>query len=226
MSKEKFRLLFHPPIEEDKDHKKDVEREVKSCEGIELKYKVEVERLEEEIKKLKLIIRELEDEKNRLLEDKKKLLEELEEKNSLEKLVNYLSKKIVETIEKAKFSVKKEVIDLIKDLTKRILLSDYLPKEEMLIRALSMVFESGIDLKGQVNLYLNPKDFQRIGPYLEKLKEQTGELLYLNPLVKSELSEGEFLLETQRIWIERRYEDLLQDLLNDMRDERGLQDIS
>lgn len=94
------------------------------------------------------------------------------------------------------------------------------------MRALSKVFESGIDLKGQINLYLNPKDFQRINPYLEKLKERTEGLFYINPVVREELNEGEFLIETQKLWIERKYEDLLQDLIEDMRDERDIQGLS
>ena len=77
-----------------------------------------------------------------------------------------------------------------------------------------------------INLYLNPKDFQRINPYLEKLKERTEGLFYINPVVREELNEGEFLIETQKLWIERKYEDLLQDLIEDMRDERDIQGLS
>ena len=45
-------------------------------------------------------------------------------------------------------------------------------------------------------------------------------------MVREELNEGEFIIETQKLWIERRYEDLLQDIIEDMRDERGLQGLS
>lgn len=83
------------------------------------------------------------------------------------------------------------------------MLADVLPREEALMRALSKVFESSIDLKGQINLYLNAKDFESINPYLEKLKEKTEGLFYINTVVREDLNEGEFLIETQKLWIER-----------------------
>ena len=150
----------------------------------------------------------------------------LVEREKLEILIENLSKNMIEAFAEEKGKITNELIGFIIAILKRLLLTDILPKEEALMRALSKVFESGIDLKGQINLYLNPKDFQRINPYLEKLKERTEGLFYINPVVREELNEGEFLIETQKLWIERKYEDLLQDLIEDMRDERDIQGLS
>lgn len=230
MSNEEFKILYHPhymdPVEENKNIKKNVNEETNPCEELEFNYKSELDKLISEIDGLNAIIKNLEEDNRKLINDKNDLLKKLEEREKLEILIENLSKNMIEAFAEEKGKITNELIGFIIAILKRLLLTDILPKEEALMRALSKVFESGIDLKGQINLYLNPKDFQRINPYLEKLKERTEGLFYINPVVREELNEGEFLIETQKLWIERRYEDLLQDLIEDMRDERDIQGLS
>ncbi|MCY0866054.1 MAG: FliH/SctL family protein [Aquificaceae bacterium] len=160
------------------------------------------------------------------MEEKSNLLKKLEDKERLDNFMENILNNMLEMLSKEKENAKNEAINFAINILKRLLLADVLPKEEALVRALSKVFESGIDLKGEINLYLNPTDFQRINPYLEKLKERAEGFFSINPMVREELNEGEFIIETQKLWIERRYEDLLQDIIEDMRDERGLQGLS
>ncbi len=80
-----------------------------------------------------------------------------------------------------------------------------------MIRLLSKVLESGVELKGQVVIYLSPKGFQRMALYLEDLKQRLGDGVQLTLTVKEELKEGELLIETQKLWIERRYKEIMAD---------------
>ncbi len=221
MYKEEFKLLYHT-IEEEKV-KEEAEGQKQPCkeESKDHIYKEEIERLENELENLKLTISRLEEERLSLLKEKKALAKALEERESLEKLIERLAAGIKEVIREGRAKIKDDVLELTVGILKKLLLTDILPKEEAILRALSKVIESGIDLKGQVNLYLNPKDLQKIGPYLEKLRKEVEDLLSLNAVAKEDIGEGEFLIETQKLWIERRYEDILQDILEDLRVDEG-----
>lgn len=229
MSKKEFRPIYHL-------HASDISKEMVSetlkeeekpdCENLEAFYKAQIEQLTKEIGGLKAKVEGLEAEKRKLKEEKEALLKSLEEKSRLENMLNDLYRKLTELLKVAESRVREEALNMIVEILKKLLIVDYLPKEEALKKALSEVLNSGIELRGQVNLYLNPEDFKRMGPYLEKLKEAMGNGFSLNTLVKGELMSGEFLLETPKLWIERRYELVLEDLLEDLRDGGELQDLS
>lgn len=199
-----------------------VEKHTNPCEEIELRYKHELEELVKNNEELKLIVDRLEKENKKLLEDIDKLIAEINNKNSIESFLANISKDLTEVLTETKAKLKEELINMVIDVLKKILMVDFLPKEEALIKALSEVFESGMELKGEVNLYLNPRDFAIIENYLERLKGQISTALSLNPMIDKDLKEGEFLIETQKLWIERRYEDLILDIIKDIGDERGL----
>lgn len=231
MSNEEFKILYHThymgSVEEDKNIKKNVKKETNPCEELELNYKSEAEKLKREIEKLNSIIKKLEEENRKLINEKNDLVEKLGNKERLESLIENLSKSMLESLSKEKDKITNKFMSFLIAILKKLLLTDVLPREEALMRALSKVFESSIDLRGQINLYLNAKDFESINPYLEKLKEKTEGLFYINTVVREDLNEGEFLIETQKLWIERRYEDLLQDLIEDMGENEGdLQGLS
>ncbi len=195
------------------------------CEEVELRWRADMESLMDELKVLKSKLEQLEEEKKGVLEERDRLLRELEGKKAEEQLLEKLHERLAEAFKSLKENIEGDIIELVKDLLKKILLSQVLPKEDLILRLLSKVLESGIELKGQINLYLNPYDSQRISPYMEKLKEKMGSAVELNILVKEDLKEGEFLLETPKVWIERRYEDIIQDLLEHMKDEGSIQGI-
>ncbi len=217
MYKGEFKPLFHEhdKVENPQEEKQNIQN---PCEEIELKYRYEMENFVEKINQLKTKIESLEKEKEGILKENVKLAEGLERREKAEVLIDKISNKLLEVFADTKIELKKEFVNIILDVLKRILIADILPKEEALTKALSFVFESGIELKGEINLYVNPEDFQLVEEYVKKLSSP----LQLNLLTKRELERGEFVIETQKLWIERRYEDLLLDILGDIRDERGL----
>ena len=224
MYEEGFRPIFsqhgfkHYKTDESEE---EVEKHTNPCKEIELRYKHELEELVKNNEELKLMVDRLEEENKKLLEDIDKLIAEINKKNSIESFVANISKDLTKVLMETKAKLKEELINMAIDVLKKILMVDFLPKEEALIKALSEVFESGMGLKGEVNLYLNPRDFAIIENYLERLKGQISTALRLNPMIDKDLKEGEFLIETQKLWIERRYEDLILDIIKDIGDERG-----
>lgn len=185
-------------------------------------YKGKLENLVEEINQLKAKIESIETEKEEILKNNMKLIKELKRKENIEILINSIHNKLLEVFVDVKEKLKYELMDIILDVLKKILITDTLPKEEAIVKALSFAFESGIELKGEINLYVNPEDFKFVGEYIEKLRQKLSSPLQLNLLTKKELGKGEFIMETEKLWIERRYEDLLLDILRNIRDERGL----
>lgn len=196
-----------------------VEETVDPCEEIKLLWQAEVDNLKEQIKKLNTQIESLQTERERALEEKSRISKELEERKFLENLIENLSNKIIETFMGVKANIRKDIIELTIELLKKLILTETLPKEDLIIRLLSKVLESGVELKGQITIYLNPKDLHRLSPYTKNLKESIGDEVELSIVPKGDLKEGEFSIETPKLWIERHYDDILQDLLEDLENE-------
>ncbi|WPM33028.1 FliH/SctL family protein [Hydrogenobacter sp. T-2] len=223
MSKEEFKPLHYlhnmqTESEQETTQHRETEKDMKDpCEELQSKCQEEREKLEEEIKSLRSQLESLDRERAKLLEERETLLRDLDEKRAVEKLIETLSERLMETFKEVKTDIREEVIELTLGLVKRLILTDLMPKEDLVLRVLSKVLESGVELKGQVVIYLSPKDFQRISPYLEDLKQRLGDGVQLSLTVKEELKEGELLIETPKLWLERRYEDIIADLLEDLK---------
>ncbi len=215
--KESERTLKAEDVQEEKHN---------PCEELELRWQADMEKLKDELRALKFQLESLEKEKAKVVEERDRLLRELEDRRAVEELLERLHEKLAEALKTVRVSMEESTIELVKDLLKKILLSQVLPKEDLILRLLSKVLETGIELKGQINLYLNPYDSQRLSPYMERLKEKMGSAVELNILIREDLKEGEFLLETPKLWIERHYENIIQDLLENMKDEGSVQGIS
>lgn len=221
-----FKLLYHTyPAEERREERVQEDKENYPCQELEQGYMVQILELKRQIEELKLRVEGLEKEKEELLKDKEDLNLRLMKREEEDQLLKSISDNLMQALKEALLHLRQETIKLAVDLTKRLLLIQDIPKEHVTLQALSKVFDAGIELKGQINLYLNPQDFQRLVPYLERLKENMSESLQINPMIKRDLKEGEFLVETPKIWIERRYEDILQDLLDDYRNEGNIQSL-
>lgn len=220
MSERRFKPLFHMEMEEEDNQKEQVEIEQDNpCNEVENTYRIELERVREEITRLKSHIEALEGERSELLKEKETLRSLLEERKHTEGLLSNLTEEIVNSIGRVKESLKESLLDMVMELTKKLVLSTAIPKEDTLRKALSKLLESNIELKGQLILHLSPKDANRVESFLKSLEEKSGGSLELSIIREENLSEGEFILETPKLWIERKYEDLLEDLMEELRDE-------
>ncbi|MDW8095877.1 MAG: FliH/SctL family protein [Aquificaceae bacterium] len=207
------------------------------CKDVEAYYVGKIKEFEKETAELRLKVSDLEKEREKLMREKEELLREREkltgqikQKDTEREIIKDVCERVGESLKEmllgAQSAVREEILVKAVELAKKLLLSNYLPKEDVLFRALRKVLESDIELKGQVNLFLSPADLERIEPHIRLLREKLGDAVQLSVFVKEGLNDGEFIIETQKLWIERRYEELLHDLAEMMEDDRSVQSIS
>ncbi|ADC88873.1 hypothetical protein Thal_0238 [Thermocrinis albus DSM 14484] len=205
---------FQTEPEEHRGDKELLEEELIKC-------KEEVQRLtklSQELKKDKelahLQVEELREEVNFLKEQLRKV-------GDLNVLVERLGSRLREELSLCRRHLTEELLSLVEVVVKELLITDVLPREEALLKALSSIFESYVKLKGRLVIHLNPADVPVTEPYLRRMVQQLDgiELQIREDL---QLMRGEFVMETPQFWIERRYEDLLQDLLGELRGEKGI----
>jgi len=149
------------------------------------------------------------EEKNLLEAEKRALEEKITELKALQESVEGLCQALLEKFLEVEDRVRNEIKDIALNIAKRLYLTEKLPKEDVILQSLQKALNSGISLKGQVKLRLNPHDLPTVEEFLKTLDLKDVQL----ELIKdSHLSRGEFSIETADFWIERKLEDLLTDI--------------
>jgi len=149
------------------------------------------------------------EEKNLLEAEKRALEEKITELKALQGSVKGLCQALLEKFSEVEDKVRNEIKDTALNIAKRLYLTEKLPKEEAVLQSLQRALNSGISLKGQVRLRVNPHDLPTVEEFLKTLDLKDVQL----ELIKDgHLSRGEFSIETEDFWIERRLEDLLTDI--------------
>lgn len=206
--------------------KEDKEKEFKAQIEKLLKEKKEAEDraglLEEELKKLRqeneALLKEIQDLKKEIEKRDQKLDQLLEQIKSLEikrELIDRLEGDLLKAFEEAKAELKNLFIDIAKEAIKAFLLSDAVPKEEVVTRVLSEVFEKLVDIKGTVKIALNPKDRERVEEFLKELKGKFGDKIELEVIDDESLGEGELKVETPKFVIERKNEEIYEEVFRE-----------
>jgi flagellar assembly protein FliH len=198
--------------EGDKEEKLGKQQLLKQVEAL----KGTVSSLETELLECKRTNQELErlnsklvEEKNLLEAEKKALEEKITELKALQGYVEGLCQALLEKFSEVEDRVRNEIKDTALNIAKRLYLTEKLPKEEAVLQSLQKALNSGISLKGQVRLRVNPHDLLTVEEFLKTLDLKDVQL----ELIKDEhLNRGEFSMETADFWIERRLEDLLTDI--------------
>ncbi len=149
------------------------------------------------------------EEKNLLEAEKRALEEKLTGLKALQGSVEGLCQALLEKFSEVEDKVRNEIKDIALNIAKRLYLTEKLPKENVILQSLQKALNSGISLKGQIKLRLNPHDLPAVEEFLKTLDLKDVQL----ELIKDEhLNRGEFSIETADFWIERRLEDLLKDI--------------
>jgi len=204
--------VFPKEAEESKEEKIEKQQMLKQIED--LKNTVRV--LEMELLECKGKNQELESlnsklvEEKKLLEDERRVLEEkIAELKTFQEYVEGLCQALLEKFSELEDRVRNEIKDIALNIAKRLYLTEKLPKEEVVLQSLQRAINSGISLRGYIMLRLNPHDLPTVEEFLKNLNLKDVQL----ELIKDEhLNRGEFSIETADFWIERRLEDLLTDI--------------
>jgi len=198
--------------EEDKEEKLGKQQLLKQIEAL----KDTVSSLEAELLECKRTNQELErlnsklvEEKNLLEAEKRALEEKITELKALQGSVEGLCQALLEKFAEVEDRVRNEIKDTALNIAKRLYLTEKLPKEDVVLQSLQKALNSGISLRGRIRLRVNPHDLLTVEEFLKNLNLKDVQL----ELIKdSHLSRGEFSIETADFWIERRLEDLLTDI--------------
>lgn len=196
------------------------------------KYNKEVSFYREESEKYKKekerYLNELEETKARLesvVKERNRLKEEIENMRYKEKVINEVCESVKGTIASKKFEISREMVEVAIIVLKKLLLSEYIPHEEIINRVLSEIFDRSIELQGSLNIFVSKEDIVRLEGSINLLKSKMPEL-NINMLVDETLKAGEVRVETSKYWIERKYDDIIEDIFEEvLNDERDTSDI-
>ncbi len=201
---EKLRELYEREVGEYKKKNEDLKRERDA-------YMEENKRLKEELSTLKERIEKLE--------------RELYEEKLKENVIKGVCEATKESISSKKLEISREMAEVSKIALKKLVLSDYVPHEEIIGRVLTEIFDRSLELSGSLNIYVSKEDIVRVEGSINMLKTQIPEL-QINLLVDENLKEGEIKVETEKFWIERKYDDIVEDIIDEvMKGERHTSDL-
>ena len=201
-----------------------------------LKFRDEVQKLREEKRVAEEKLRELEEQLERLerenkelLEEVKRLRQEVEERDrkleeiserlksfEIEKeIAEKVAERIEESLSKTKEELRSSFINLSKEILKEFLMTDVLPREELLLKILGEVFEKFVDLKGSVRIVLNPTDMGSVLEFIGGIKEKLGDRVDIEVVSSEEIKPGEVRIETPKFIIERKHEEALEEVFRE-----------
>ncbi len=185
---------------------------------------------EKRLKELEALTYKLSEENKRLKEDLSSLSTALQEKESQiqalsdslktfkneHTLVKELKAYLETSLENVKEQLLEDFVSLSKEVIREFLMTDMIPKEEVVARVLRDVFENMVELRGSVKISMNPIDVEKIYEFIANLRKQFGDRLELNVVTDEGLEEGEIRVETPRFVIERKNQEMLEEVFREV----------
>ncbi|CAD7772838.1 V-type proton ATPase subunit E [Candidatus Methanoperedenaceae archaeon GB50] len=173
--------------------------------------KQEIEHLLEKAKKEAEIIKKKAYEegfirgKNEGLELEKKRLSEIVHNliNGLSE-INYLKEKMVEQLEK-------NMIILIKEISKKVILNETFTNKEIVKNLIKQALQQLID-KTHVDIKVSPQDFEYLLKFKKKFLEEVEGLKHINIIKEKKVKPGGFIIETDTEILDGRIEKRLENI--------------
>ncbi len=172
-----------------------MERELQEC----LRVKEEMEFLNSK----------LEEEKNSLLVANKELENLVHDLNLSKKTFENLLQELSNNFLKIEERIKEQVKELAVNIAKRLYLTDKLPKEEVVVKAVEKALGNDRLIGGMVRIFLNPKDYPFIEQLITKFELNNVKIELIK---KNDINRGDFLMETPNFWIERELDSILKEI--------------
>ncbi len=186
--------------------------------------------LEERLKRLQADMEALKEENTSLKEDLakarqdleskeaevQKLKDELSKRETVEKIVQELSRSLDEILKKAKEDLREDFVRLTKEVIREFLMTDVIPKEMVVTTILEEVFGRVADLRGRITVYLSPKDVDRAFDTLGEIRDKLGDRVEIEVSSDPTLLEGEVKIETPKFVIERKHEEILEEIFREV----------
>lgn len=143
--------------------------------------------------------------KNEGLELEKKRLSEIVHNliNGLSE-INYLKEKMVEQLEK-------NMIILIKEISKKVILNETFTNKEIVKNLIKQALQQLID-KTHVDIKVSPQDFEYLLKFKKKFLEEVEGLKHINIIKEKKVKPGDFIIETDTEILDGRIEKRLENI--------------
>ena len=207
MSK-KFRPLFS--VEGKETLREDVSRAVIN------QLRREVEALSKENATLKEEIERLRAEIEERNSEMRSLREEVRREETQRRVMEEFRRVFEDRRERLKGELREEFLGIARAVIEEFLMSDVIPKGDVVMRVLEEVFEKVTDLKGKIGVFLNPRDVERVRDLLDRVRREMGGKVEIEVVTDSTLSEGEVRVETPRFVIERKNREALEEIFGEV----------
>ncbi len=165
--------------------------------------------LKEEISNLRITLQQKEAQIESLNDSLKTLQKE-------QLVAQELDKTLKESLNGVKEQLLADFASLSKEVIRGFLMTDMIPKEEVVAKVLRDVFENMVDIKGVVKVSMNPIDLEKIYEFIANLRKQFGDRLDLNVVTDEGLKEGEIRVETPKFIIERKNREMLEEVFKEV----------
>ncbi|GEM_PF-2017118 len=187
-------------------------------------------RLERELSGLLKRLQELEGENTGLREEIKNLRERLQEKEeelervsknladreNVRRMAEELADKVTQQLRGLKDSLRNDFVHIAREVIREFLMTDVLPKEEVVTKVLEEVFTRVTDLKGSVKVYLNPQNVDGAYEFTGAFNDKISGRIEIEILTDSSLREGEVVIETPKFVIERKHDEILEEIFREV----------
>ena len=204
-----LKRLIPSPTRSSEDHRESKEESIEEIKAVLGSLQEEVTALRAERDTLK-----------RSLDEKEKEISQLKEKLALlgkkDTLISEIYTKMLEGLEETRQSVKKDFLEIGKRVIKEFLMTDLVPKDEIVTRILNQVFEKSLDLKGTVKVFLSPSDVERVYNLIGELRERLSEKVDIEIEADESLQEGEVRIETPKFMIERKHDEIIEEIFREV----------
>ncbi len=183
----------------------------------------EIERLKKELeltsgekKKLERLIARLREELDHKNERLKELENSLKETETLNSMIEKFCLSLKEDIFRTKHRLIGDFVQISKRVLKEFLMSDVLPKEDLVSKVLEEVFREVINIKGSVVVFVNPNYMNKVLEFVAHMKDKAGNTIEIEVEEDSSLKEGEVRIESPKLIVERLNDEALEEIFHEV----------
>ena len=202
-----------PDFEETLNHileeKSRLEEQLKDISG-------ELEALRREKEELLGRIRDMEDDLKSREEQINKLKETLQNVKVEESLTKELCSKLTLDIQSLREQLLSDTVEISKKVLMEFLVTDILPREELITKVLEGIFEETIRLKGDIKIFVNPVHIDTVFNLIGELKAKTDSELEIEVVGDESLNIGEVRVESPRFVIERLNDEAIEEIFREV----------
>ena len=187
--------------------KQQLEREKFSHQSERVRFEEEKKRLLEKINTLQTQNVELQNLVNSLQKSVEKLKTELE---LAKNFAQNLETKIEKALEKQRRQILEISLKVLTETIKRLLLTEKIQNEETLKRIFKELFSEKL-FTGELTVKVNPQDVPLVKDILEKKNQ-----VVFDVITDENLQRGEIEVETERFFVERKYDQLVEEFVSEL----------